>query len=150
VDETTPEGWTLGAYIIHNEAMRALQEKYDNERDRRYAEVTAEREKALKIKETADRTALDLDREIRAYKDEQANNLRHQIESERGMYATHADLIAQAEKIEATVKPLTEYVSSTRGHATGVEMTTGRLYAALFAAVAVIGTLFTLIEFLVS
>jgi hypothetical protein len=53
-----------------------LQTELDNERDRRYAEVNVEREKALKIKETADSEALKLARDIQTYKDEKSNQLR--------------------------------------------------------------------------
>lgn len=90
-------------------------EKFQVERDRRYAEVTQEREKALKIKEVADLTALQLAREIQTYKDEKANELRTQIERERGNYATRADLLALADKIDATIKPLSEFIARSRG-----------------------------------
>jgi Skp family chaperone for outer membrane proteins len=129
MDEHNPGTWTLEAYIVHNEAMRKLQAELDDERDRRYAEVTAEREKALKIKETADRTALELDREIRAYKDEQANNLRRQIDSERGLYVTHAEMVAHAEKTDAVVTPILEYIASTRGQNQGAGSTVTWIFA---------------------
>ena len=83
--------------------------RFEQERDRRYTEVGQEREKALAIKETADLAALELAREIQTYKDEKANQLREQINSERGLYLT---------KTEA--KPLFEFVSSSTGRAGGV------------------------------
>jgi hypothetical protein len=43
---------------------RRGEEKFQAERDRRLTEVALEREKALKIKETADLAALELAREI--------------------------------------------------------------------------------------
>jgi vacuolar-type H+-ATPase subunit H len=90
--------------------------------DRRYAEVAAEREKALKIKEKADETALGLDREIRNYKDEKANELREQINSERGLYATHDDLQAVAARMEALIAPLTTFVNEQQGsHQSGTD-----------------------------
>lgn len=57
--------WTASSYAAHNESMLALDRMYQaelrqadlrcqDERDRRYAEVNVEKEKALKIKETAD------------------------------------------------------------------------------------------------
>lgn len=49
------EGWTLGAYIAHNEAIRAMQGALDAERDRRYTEVAA-------AKETSSGIALELAR----------------------------------------------------------------------------------------
>jgi len=69
--------------------------------DRRYSEVNVEREKALKIKERADEVALGLAREIQTYKDEKANELREQINSERGIYATRNELQAAVREILA-------------------------------------------------
>lgn len=89
----------------HLEALRAAD-------DRRYAEVALEREKALRIKEKADDTALRLAREAQLYRDEQANNLRAQIEGERGNYATKADVLALSDKFDAAQKPVIEFMAS--------------------------------------
>ena len=99
----------------HLQALQEERDKFMAERDRRYAEVSVEREKALKIKEVADLAALQLAREIPTYKDEKANELRSQIERERGNYASRSDLKALESKIEATVKPLAEFVARSRG-----------------------------------
>lgn len=112
-------GWTVETYAIHNEALRTAEWRFQEERDRRYAEVATEREKALKIKETADLAALGLAREIQTYKDEKANELREQISSERGLYATKGDLTAQSEKTEETLKPIISFVSSQQGRTSG-------------------------------
>lgn len=80
--------------------------------DRRYAEVNVEKEKALKIKETADLAALQLAREIQSYKDEKANELREQISSERGLYATKNDLAAMSDKFDSAMKPVAEFISA--------------------------------------
>ena len=118
-------GWTIETYAIYVEAMQQASREFAEERDRRYAEVNVEKEKALKIKETADLAALQLAREIQTYKDEKANNLRSQIESERGTYPTKGEMLSAIEKIEATVKPLLEYVASDRGHGAGQTQTWG-------------------------
>ena len=89
------------------------------ERDQRYSEVAIEREKALRIKETADLAALQLAREIQTYKDEKANELREQINSERGLYVTQTQLQQIEEKIAATLKPVTDYISSQQGSVAG-------------------------------
>ena len=115
----TGKGWTIETYAVHNEALRSAEYRFQEERDRRYAEVATEREKALKIKETADLAALGLAREIQTYKDEKANELREQISSERGLYATKNDLIAAVEKIEETIKPLANYISGQTGRTSG-------------------------------
>ncbi len=113
-------GWTIDTLATHHEAIRSMQEKLDAERDRRYAEVATEREKALKIKETADLAALGLAREIQTYKDEKANELREQINSERGLYASKDDLENVAEKLEATIAPLTAWVQAQTGRSQGL------------------------------
>lgn len=43
------EGWTLGAYIAHNEAVRVMQERLDKERDRRYSEVASAKEASASL-----------------------------------------------------------------------------------------------------
>src|ERR1035437_10966455 len=84
--------WTLDAYIIHNDEIRAIDDKFQAERDRRYTEVNIEREKALKIKETADLAALTLARESQTYKEQQNDALRDKNLSESGIYATNTSL----------------------------------------------------------
>ena len=99
----------------HLQALQVEREKFLEERDRRYTEVKNAEEKALKIKEEADKVALDLARQIQTYKDEKANELRSQIESERGNYASRSDLSAMNEKFEAAIKPFADFVSSSKG-----------------------------------
>jgi hypothetical protein len=103
----------------HLEALRAADAALAGERDRRYAEVSTEREKALRIKDTADRDALMLARQGQAYRDEQANKLREQINSERGLYATKDDLANAAREMTAAIKPLADYVSAAAGRSGG-------------------------------
>ena len=100
--------WSLGAWIAHQEALREADLRFNEERDRRYYEVDTEREKALKIKETADLAALGLARDIQAYKDEKANELRAQIEGERGTYLTRVEF-------EAQFKPVSDFYQQTAG-----------------------------------
>lgn len=108
----------------HLEALRIADVRFYEERDRRYHEVNIEKEKALKIKETADLAALSLASEIQKYKDEKANELREQINSERGLYSNKEDvakdIVAAVSKIEATIKPLIEYVLSQQGRSVGL------------------------------
>jgi hypothetical protein len=93
--------------------------------DRRYAEVNIEREKALKIKETADLAALGLAREIQNYKDEKANQLREQINSERGLYATNKD-----------IEPLKTYISGQTGRGVGMNALAGYALSIIMAGIA--------------
>ncbi len=76
----------------HLAALREADQRFERERDRRYLEVAREQARALQIKETADLTALDLARQIQTYKDEKANELREQINSERNLYPTKSQL----------------------------------------------------------
>ena len=123
-------------------ALREADLRLDDERDRRYTELAIEREKALKIKETADRAALGLAREIQTYKDEKANELRAQIESERGSYATQNDLRAAIEKIEATIKPLVEFTTIQQGRSQGVGLSANAVVVIVTLALAAISLYF--------
>jgi hypothetical protein len=109
----------------HLAALREADLRFNEERDRRYAEVNIEREKALKIKETADLAALGLAREIQNYKDEKANELREQISSERGLYATNKD-----------IEPIKSYVSSQTGRGLGMNALFGWALGLLMAGIA--------------
>jgi hypothetical protein len=93
---------------------------YD-ERDRRYSEVSHEREKALKIKEEADKVALDLAREIQTYKDEKART----------------DLRAITDKFDAVMKPVLEYIASQQGSGRGMNALWGYLMGAIIIALAI-------------
>jgi hypothetical protein len=109
------------------------EEKFQQERDRRYSEVAIEREKALAIKERADETARLLVAENQAYKDEKANELREQISSERGRYLTREEYLtahtALIDKFDSALKPLSQYVTAQSGGPRAI--TAGMLLAAL-------------------
>jgi hypothetical protein len=118
------------------------------ERDQRYAEVKAAEEKALKVKETADLKALDLASQIQTYKDEKANELREQISSERGLYVTRSELGSAVRELQATIKPLTDYIAGDAGRTIGSaeSRTEHRLdYGTLIAAVAILVSLATVL-----
>jgi hypothetical protein len=135
-----PTAFKPDTWIPLHEHLTALQIERDKtaaERDRRYTEVKNAEEKALKIKEEADKVALELARQIQTYKDEQHNNLSSQINRERGEYATKADLQALTEKMDIAVKPLTEFVARSRGGSA--------VYAQIALIVGVAATVITLI-----
>ena len=112
--------WTLESYIAHNETLRANEKAFDEERDRRYIEVNSERQLAMRIKDEADREAMDLARQAQIYKDEKANQLREQIGAERGRYATKEDLQALADKFDLMHQPVVEFIASQTGRTGGV------------------------------
>jgi len=103
----------------HLAELRAADLRYADERDRRYSEVKSAEEKALKVKEEADKTALGLQRETQQYKDEKANELREQIASERGLYVTRDQLEGVVREIKALIAPLAEWTQNTAGRAEG-------------------------------
>ena len=98
--------------------------------------LNAADQRALQIKETADETARILVAENQAYKDEKANELRSQIERERGSYATKDDLAAAVGKVELQLKPVADFVLSQQGRREGIGVSAGVLYAALLLVVA--------------
>jgi len=97
-----PKNWTIETYAAHADALRAAEHRFNDERDRRYTEVNIEKEKALKIKETADLAALSLARESQTYKEQQNDALRDKNLSESGVYATNASLSKVADDIRAS------------------------------------------------
>lgn len=108
-------GWTIDTIYVYFTMLRESDERFYEERDRRYTEVKNAEEKALRIKEEADKTALGLQRETQTYKDEKANELRSQIERERGSYVTQQDLRGVVDKFEALLKPVSEFISTQQG-----------------------------------
>jgi uncharacterized protein (DUF3084 family) len=99
----------------HLQAIQIEREKFAEERDRRYTEVKNAEEKALKIKEEADKVALDLARQIQTYKDLVHNGLLDQLTQERGQYSNKGDLVVLSEKMEASLKPLVAFMAGSRG-----------------------------------
>src|SRR6185295_7878902 len=98
--------WTIQTLKEHFDALR--------EADQRALEIKEFGDKeARRIKDESDRTALGLSAETQKYKDEKANELREQINKERNLYVTN-------DKLEATVKPLTDYINSQLGRNAGL------------------------------
>lgn len=128
-------GWTIATYAAHNEALRIADACFQDERDRRYAEVKNAEEKALRVKDEADKNALTLAREIQTYKDEKANELRSQIERERGDYATQADMKALSEKLEAALLPIRDHMASQVASGKGMRDMWGWIIAAVMTGV---------------
>lgn len=100
-------------------ALREADLRFDAERDRRLTEVALERGKALIIKENADLAALRLARVDQTYKDEQANKLREQINSERNIYVTQDQLVGTQREIMNAIKPLVDFMAKQQGGAAG-------------------------------
>lgn len=130
--------WTVDTYVLHNEAMRIANERFQDERDKRYAEGNELRAMALKIKETADAKALELDKESQTYKEARNDAMREQSLKETGVYATHTDLAKVFEKTEKQLadvmdemrrifKPMMDHVAEGKG----ATMSQTKLYAGI-------------------
>lgn len=150
----------LAVYAAHNEQIRALEAKLSEEKfkriedaailnDRRYGEVNVEKEKALKIKETADLTALELARESQVYKDERNDAMREQSLKDNGIYATRDDLAEVVRGMEKALKPLVDYVSGQQGAVQGSKFTAGKIIAGITLGATIIGVFVVLANMLV-
>ncbi len=133
--EQQVSGWTVDTLRVYHEALRDGDLRFESERDRRYTEVA-------RVKDAAELRALNLAREIQAYKDEKANELRSQIEGERGTYPTRLELTAAVEKIEESIKPLGAFVTAQQGRSEGVGTTTKVLFSSLAALGVIVGLWF--------
>ena len=161
-----PKDWTIETYAAHSEALRVADRRFFDERDRRYTEVNIEREKALKIKETADRDAMALAREAQTYKEQQNDIQRDKNLSESGVYATNASLSKVADDIRAStdaaihelatatsksiadlIAELKPYMSGAlrqEGQQTGSILTRGQIIAYIALGTGILGGLYTL------
>lgn len=147
--------WTIESYVLHIEALRLADEKFQTERDRRYTEVGIEKEKALKIKEIADLSALELARESQVYKDERNDQMRETSLRSNGMFATRDDLAAVfsksekslalvIDKLEAVLKPINEHIAADRGS----QLTIGKMFAIVGVSGVVMGIIVALFNLL--
>jgi vacuolar-type H+-ATPase subunit E/Vma4 len=112
-------------------------------------------QRAIQIKETADAEALDLARQIQTYKDEKANELREQINSERGLYLTRTEYLAQhqslvdrvdsqtqalIDKMDSSLKPLNEFMLGQLGQNSG-KLSARTLFFSVLSAITGFGGL---------
>jgi hypothetical protein len=107
------------------------------------AYVAAQREgdqRAMAVKEVADRLALELARDHQQYRDEKANELREQINTERGHYAARGELEAAVAKLEAELKPVLVFMASQQGRSQGISATTALIMALITLLLAATGT----------
>lgn len=149
--------WTIDTLREHIEVLRSADEKFQVERDRRYAEVATERALAMKIKETADLAALELARESQVYKDERNDAMREQTLGAAGIYATHVDvanvtskmetsIALLAERMEAALAPLSGYVAAQKGSIKGTDKTIAYVIAGVSVLFGLAGFVVTLIK----
>ena len=162
----TPKGWTVETYAAHADALRADDCRFNDERDRRYTEVNIEKEKALKIKETADLAALSLARESQVYKEQQNDVIRDKNLRDSGVYATNESLSKVADDIRAstdaaihdlataTSKSIADFMSELKpfmsgslrqeGQQSGSVLTRTQIIAYIMLGTGILGGVFTL------
>jgi hypothetical protein len=94
-----------------------------------------------------------LARDIQDLRAEQANRLREQIASERGLYITKTDYDSLIERVDAGIKPLADFVAAQQGRLLGEEGTratasdiSGRLIAAMSLLVSVAVAVFLIVH----
>ena len=134
--------WTVNTYALHNEAMRAIEVRLQDERDKRHSEGNELRAMALKIKETADEKALELAREAQIYKDARNEIMREQSLKDNGIYATRDDLASAIQEIRSALQPLSDYITGQRGGAQAGRATKDngfKIIAAISSILAILG-----------
>ena len=127
--------------LMHAMELKEANEKFLKEQDRRYSEVNVEKEKALKIKETADLAALELARESQKYKEERNDAQREQTITDRGAYVTHDDLAEVVKDIGKQILPIINFVKNHEGAEKGSGFTQKQIVTAL----GVIATVLTIL-----
>jgi hypothetical protein len=143
---TGTSGWTTETLKVYFDAAMAADERFHVERDRRYESNRMADAKALTIKETADLAALSLARDRQAYEADRADKLRDQSMTERGAYVTREDLTSAINRIEASLKPLYDFVSGQKGIVQGAQLTTAKLLGFIAATGTIMAIVFALIN----
>jgi Zn-dependent M32 family carboxypeptidase len=119
-------GWTIDTLKEYSDAQRRAEERFADERDRRYTEVNIEKEKALKIKETADLAALSLARESQTYKEQQNDALRDKNLQDSGVYAKTSDVAEMFNDLAKKLDPFLSYVTAQQGSSSQGEKIWGK------------------------
>ena len=133
--EEDEPGWTV-PYVVYADALRDADLRFADERDRRYTEIAVEKEKALKIKETADLAALSLARDSQTYKEQQNDALRDKNLSESGVYATNASVASAFADLRESLQPLVDFVSAAKGATKSSETSWQKVFGVVGAVAA--------------
>jgi len=135
-------GWTIDTLKEYSDAQRRAEERFADERDRRYTEVNIEKEKALKIKETADLAALSLARESQSSKEQRNDALRDKNLAESGVYVTNAGLAQVIDDLKKSLDPFLDYVTKQQGSASQGEKIWGKGTTLMAGFVGVAGLIY--------
>lgn len=141
------DGWTIATLKLHTDAIDQWRDRFDAERDRRYTEVNIEKEKALKIKETADLAALSLARESQTYKEQQNDALRDKNLAQSGIYATNESVAHAFDELNKQLKPVFDFVVSMQGQTVKGDSIWSRSGTLVAVIAGIIGVIYTLKQF---
>jgi ElaB/YqjD/DUF883 family membrane-anchored ribosome-binding protein len=119
------------SYVDHLLALREADKELSKERDLRYSQVDEAREKAVRVKEEAQKEALELARREQEYKDNKASELRDKFGAASGSYVTRDELSDVVDTINSNFKtaidPITKYISEQQGKSHGISMSIGMM-----------------------
>jgi hypothetical protein len=139
-------GWTIDTLKQYMDAQSEAQSRFEDERDRRYTEVNIEKEKALKIKETADLAALSLARESQTYKEQQNDALRDKNLQDSGVYAKNSDVAQMIGDLKKSLEPFLNYVTTQQGGANKGESIWGKGTTLIALLVGAAGFIYSIIQ----
>ena len=98
------DGWTLAAYIEHNEKLREVQQEHEQRVEGLRQEIQRLRDQALRLQ------AAEYERRL--------EGLNH----ENARISAAAMRAVSAEKFDLTIKPIEDFVTSLRGRGAGVDL----------------------------
>jgi hypothetical protein len=127
--------WTLETYTAYNEMRWTLEKKFQKERDRRYIEVNREKEKAVKIKETAWAEALKLAKQEADRRAREANELKNEINESKNRFTPTTELLRM-------MKPINDFMSSRQGTEKGVDKTLYYLITIIGLAIGLLSVIY--------
>jgi hypothetical protein len=139
--EERPSGWTTDTLRFLMDERRQWQERFDTERDRRLTEVAVEREKALKIKEESDKTALELARQINDLHLANLNGEQARLLADRERFISRESYDISQKDFAVWRDQVNAALSLGTGRDRGVALS----WAVLVGAIAVTATLVTLV-----
>ena len=135
----TAHGAQLRLLDLENAAnIREMDRELSKEQDRRYTEGNELRAMALKIKETADKDALVLDRASQTYRENRNDALREQSIGERGDYATRDDLSNVVKDIGKQLLLITDFMNKHEGSEKGAGFTQKQIVTGLSVALTIL------------
>ena len=142
------KGWSLEAYIAHNESMREAEKDVQAERDRRYAELFKEREKAwmaavegatkeAKAEALSAKAAVEKAEVASEKRFEGVNEFRATLADQAATLISRAEVEQQFQSVNEKVDLVTSRMDRLDGRSGGNNQTV--LYAV--AALGILGTL---------